>query len=80
MELDGFVVIAGAWAVEKAAHEDVRESPWVRDVEHIVVVSVDPACSANMTCSGVEQQDCVSWEAADSHTNSEGIAEGKATS
>jgi hypothetical protein len=79
VEVDGSGVVAGAWAVGKAAHEDVREQQLGHDAERIVVVSADPACIVDMICSGVEQ-DCVSWEAVDSHTNSTGIAGGKATS
>lgn len=78
-EVDWSGVVAGAWAVEKAAHEDVREQPLGYDVERIAVVSADPAYIADMICSGVEQ-DCVSWEAVDSHTNSAGTAGGRATS
>ena len=55
VEVDGSGVVAVAWAVEKAAHEDVREQPLGHDVERIVVVSADPAYIVDMICSGVEQ-------------------------
>lgn len=55
VELDASGVVADAWAVGKAAHEDVREPPSVHDADCTVLALADLAYSADMACSGVEQ-------------------------
>lgn len=71
-------VIAGAWVVEKAAHEDAKEPPSEHDAGCIVVISSEPDCSVP-ACFDIEQ-DCVALSAADSRTSLVGIAGDKAPS
>jgi hypothetical protein len=57
VERDVSEVTAGAWVVEKAAHEDAKEPPLEHDAGCIVVISSEPDYSAP-ACFDIEQ-DCV---------------------